>query len=532
MEPHIVLSLIVSTLQATFAAGMLMIQRRQLESNREAAEAALIRLKEEEVGRVRVRLANSDLDSVEIQLSNAGQRHVHNVHLRLLDRQRNVLLHEPKPDLDVDRAVNYVIKCDPQSVAAAQVTFTDLRSRWCVDDTGDVKAVRGPLDIRSGLELRPALKDLGDDIHRNFGVQISHAGSPGGEILLEKMLAEKRTQDGSKAKVTAVPHDWIGDLEAGEPWLERVEGRPEKLTDPLLAQAWTVFSDGDNARGIPFAVDTAILLRSHNVEAPTSLEHLLEIGEDFRSRHKDKSVRPLALATGGLGNPFMLLSILGAAGAEVFGRRDEQWCVDPDLLRSDAVLDSMTAFRRLAKNPRYARAFTEAYPYLQARHLFKSGRAPFLIDTAGAFGMWGSEPIPKDVRVTGLPRLTDTSRPTGAMSIVYGFVIPRGCSDALLAEDLLPEAMSIQDYCDKMSGSLKMPVICRDRFVTHGAYAEAILELCRTAPVMPSTPGMADVWKALGHLGHRLIRGSEDVQRLAEDTRLALRQALPASPVQ
>lgn len=498
-------------------------------------------------------------DSIMIRLSNRGPRIVRNVHVRLLDRHGRIVFHAPQDDLDDDRVrernepVKQTVKCQPGSVASALLTFTDVHQRWSVDNAGELQPIRQPLCIRSGLDLSRGLVRFGDDIRNNFGVTISHISPMDREpenSLLPVLLAERRNEaairrsifrdsvrkrrdePGAGPHVTAIPHDWMGELDAGEPWLERfLSRRDSDLSDPLARKAWELFSDGERTRGIPIAFDTAILLRNQNIEAPRSFEHLLKIGDDYCNRRKDKNARPVALATGGLGNPFMLLNILASGGAELFGRDHEEWIVDPSRLTCDTSIETMRAFQELvAKHPF---AFpNKGYQCTQARNLFKKELTPFLIDTAGAFGMWPDHSVPETVQLSGLPPLLDHSQPADGLSIVYGFVIPKGCPDALLAEDLLPYAMSKEEYCKEISRSLRMPVVGENSLVAEGGQAQAILQLCQDAPVMPSHPNMSSVWSSLGQLSHGLIRGDRQVvvETLAETASRALRDAMSSVP--
>ncbi|BCB76969.1 hypothetical protein GCM10022251_44520 [Phytohabitans flavus] len=404
-----------------------------------------------------------------------------------------------------------------------EVTFTDSAGvRWIRDQLGRLSELRPEVLIWADERRANALRAFAADFLAAHGVRLRfHTEQI--ERLQERLVSGV---DGDEVPDVVVgPHDWVGDLaERGliEPLALSQRRREAFLPSAVEAMTWR-----GELYGVPYALDTAVLLRNTDLapEQPATFEDLLASGEALRAA--GRADEALVVQVGAGGDPYYMYPLLLAAGGWLFGRGADG---RPDARRLGATAaETVAGFERIrGLGARGSGVLRLEIDKERATALFEAGRAPYLICASR---------VVSDARRAGLPFAVGPvppfagNEPVRPFVSVHGFFLTRRGRNKTIAQDLAAHYLTRTDVALSLYDIQPRPPALRsalDEVVARDPTMAAFYAECRAGDLMPSLPEMRQVWSALGKAEVELVTGAATdpvVRRLAQ----SLREALPAA---
>ncbi|GAA4444833.1 hypothetical protein GCM10023170_022770 [Phytohabitans houttuyneae] len=414
---------------------------------------------------------------------------------------------------DGARAVDYRV----------EVTFTDSAGvRWIRDQLGRLSELRPEVLIWADQRRADALRRFAADFLATHGVRLRFRT----EQLerLHALLVDGGDGD-EVPDVVVGPHDWVGDLAARgliEPLVMSHRRREAFLPEAIEAMTWN-----GELYGVPYALDTAVLLRNTDLapEQPATFEELLASGQALRAA--GRADEALVVQVGAEGDPYYMYPLLLAAGGWLFGR-DAAGRPDPTRLGVTAP-ETVAAFARIrGLGARGAGVLRREIDKDRATALFEAGRTPYLIcasrvvtDARRAGLSFAVGPVPAYEGHAAVRPFTS----------VHGFFLTKRGRNKTIAQDLAAHYLTRTDVAQALYDLQPRPPALRsalDEVVARDAVMAAFYAECRSGDPMPSRPEMRQVWTALARAEVDLVEGAEVepvVRRLAQ----SLQDALPAA---
>lgn len=409
-----------------------------------------------------------------------------------------------------------------------EVTFTDSAGvRWIRDQLGRLSELRPEVLIWADERRANALRTFAADFLATHGVRLRFHTE-----RIERLQA--RLVDGSDGDevpdVVVGPHDWVGDL-AGRGLIEplALSHRRQESFLPAAVEAMTWKGE---LYGVPYALDTAVLLRNTDLvaEQPATFEELLASGEALCAA--GRADRALVVQVGAEGDPYYMYPLLLAAGGWLFGRDADG---RPDLRRLGVTApETVAAFDRIrGLGAQGSGVLRREIDRERATALFEAGRTPYLICASR---------VVSDARRARLPFAVGPVPPYAGFGAVrpfvsvHGFFLTSRGRNKTIAQDLAAHYLTRTDVALSLYDiQPRPPALCSaleevvDRDPTMAAfYAE-----CLAGDLMPSLPQMRQVWTALAKAEVELVAGAGTdpvVRRLAEALHAALPAAEPPAP--
>jgi arabinogalactan oligomer/maltooligosaccharide transport system substrate-binding protein len=521
----------ISAFVATFLAlGALVVSRSAYQLQRGASKVEAVKLQDLEEDRrtsqarhVAVWVTRTTGGGGEgrylLSLSNSSDAPVYNVDARLYDDAGQVAEHVeiqilPPTGNGEPLRIHTDIRAPSQKAVRrprAAVSFTDtFGERWKRNEFGRLLLASSRIVLRADIVTQAWLSHLVAAFRSDFAVEMSLPVDMGGEQL--RRAFARSTGEGRCADVIVGPHDWIGELLAGDavdafmiskegtlgtekmsPDIGEVSRTPQKLD--VAARAWRVFTQGQGVIGVPLTIETPILIFNKAMvdEAPVSVEEMMDVGEDLVMRHV--ADRALAVSHGPHGDPFLMWPLFAAAGGEAFDRDGDAWAPTLGGLKASRTLEALSRIQTLAVA--HPGVFDKQTGHAEATALFLQGRTPFIIDFGSVVVQ--AEQVGLHVGVGAVPPFMGIS-PAPGLSMVVGLMVSRDSPNHELAEDLIPPYLRNGQVAADLSRSRNAPVICGQDIEATTPVAVLVLDsLERTLP-MPAAPDMDSIWRALGDM--------------------------------
>jgi len=404
-----------------------------------------------------------------------------------------------------------------------EVTFTDSAgARWIRDQLGRLSELRPEVLIWADERRANALREFAADFLATHGVRLRfHTERI--ERLQERLV---EGVDGDEVPDVVVgPHDWVGDL-ARRGLIEPL-ALSHRRQEAFLPAAIEAMTWNGELYGVPYALDTAVLLRNTDLapEQPATFEELLASGQALCAA--GRADEALVVQVGADGDPYYMYPLLLAAGGWLFGR-DAAGRPDPRRLGVTApeTIRALERFRDLGA--RSAGVLRREIDRERATALFEAGRAPYLICASR---------VVSDAREAGLRFAVgpvppyEGHEPVRPFVSVHGFFLTRHGRNKTIAQDLAAHYLTRTDVALSLYGIQPRPPALRsalDEVVDRDPTMAAFYAECRAGDLMPSLPEMRQVWTALAKAEVELVLGADTdpvIRRLAA----ALQEALPAA---
>ncbi|WP_281903266.1 sugar ABC transporter substrate-binding protein [Phytohabitans aurantiacus] len=406
-----------------------------------------------------------------------------------------------------------------------EITFTDSAgARWIRDQQGRLSELRPEVVIWADERRARALRGFASEFLATHGVKVRFRTGRI-EALRDDLLGGQEAPD-----ILVGPHDWLGRLvRAGavEPLV-----MSQRRREGFLPEAVAAMTHQGELYGVPYALDTAVLLRHTGLapEQPATFEELLATGQALRAEGRADEV--LAMQVGPDGDAYYMYPILVAAGGRLFDR-NRGGVLDPSAVAVDAP-ETVAAFDRFRDlGARGTGVLRREIDRERATELFAAGRTPYLIcasrvlaDLARAGLPFAVGPVPP---FEGFPAVR-------AFSSVHGFFLTRHGPNKTIAQDLAVHYLTRTEVALALYEAQPRPPALRlalEQVVDTDPRVAAFAAECRNGDLMPSVPEMPDVWRLLGRAEADLIAGADTaatVRQLAQGLRSALgaRRSAPA----
>ncbi|MDQ7909317.1 extracellular solute-binding protein [Phytohabitans sp. ZYX-F-186] len=404
-----------------------------------------------------------------------------------------------------------------------EVTFTDSAGvRWIRDQMGRLSELRPEVLIWADGRRANALGTFAADFLATHGVRLRFHTEQ-----IERL--QRRLVDGAEGDevpdVVVGPHDWVGDL--AQRGLIEPLALSQRRRQAFLPAAVTAMTWNGELYGVPYALDTAVLLRNTDLapEQPATFEELLATGVALRAA--GRADEALVVQVGAEGDPYYMYPLLLAAGGWLFGR-DAEGRPDPRRLGVTAP-ETIAAFERFrGLGAQGSGVLRREIDKDRATALFAAGRAPYLVCASR---------VVSDARRAGVPFVVgpvppyEGQEPVRPFVSVHGFFLTRRGRNKTIAQDLAAHYLTRTDVALSLYDTQPRPPALRsalDEVVDRDPTMAAFYAECRAGDLMPSLPQMRQVWTALGKAEVELVAGAATdpvVRRLAH----ALQAALPAA---
>jgi maltose-binding protein MalE len=404
-----------------------------------------------------------------------------------------------------------------------EMVFSDSAGvRWIRDPQGRLSELRSEVLIWADERRADALRRFAEDYLTGHGVKLRFR-TDRIETLYQELVSSSGADE--TPDVVVGPHDWIGDL-VRHGVIEPL-ALSQRRKQSFLPEAVAAMTYQNELYGVPYALDTAVLLRNTDLapDPPATFEEMLADGEGLRAAKR--SDHGLVMQIGANGDPYYMYPLLVAAGGWLFGR-DHDGRLDTTVvgLGAPETLGAFERFRRLGVlgtgtlRPEIGREHVTA--------LFSAGRTPYLIcasrvveDARRAGLSFAVGPVPA---FAGFP-------PVRAFVSVHGFFLTRRGRNKTIAQDLAAQYLTRTDVSLALYGNQPRPPALRaalEQVLDQDPMMAAFYRECQAGDLMPSIPEMSEVWRLLAKAEVDLVLGAPaapTVRRLAD----AVSSVLPGS---
>jgi arabinogalactan oligomer / maltooligosaccharide transport system substrate-binding protein len=411
---------------------------------------------------------------------------------------------------------------DGQRVAdyRVEVAFTDSAGvRWIRDQQGRLSELRPEVLIWADDRRADALGQFAGEFLAVYGVKLRFRTARI-DTLYQDLIAPAGAQ--VTPDVVVGPHDWIGNL-VRHGVIDPL-ALSQRRKEAFLPEAVAAMTYQGELYGVPYALDTAVLLRNTDLapEAPETFEQVLADGEQQRAA--GRADHGLVIQVGPDGDPYYMYPVLLAAGGWLFGR-DRDGRLDTGVVGLGAP-ETLAAFERFRElGALGAGTLRPEVDREQATSLFCAGRTPYLICASRVIA---------DARRAGLPLAVGPVPPFAGFPAVrpfvsaHGFFLTRHGRNKAIAQDLAAHYMTRTDVSLALYQTQPRPPALRsalEQVVEVDPAMAAFYRECTIGDLIPSMPEMTEVWRLLAQAEVELLLGAAaapTVRRLADGMRSVL----------
>lgn len=405
-----------------------------------------------------------------------------------------------------------------QGLYRPRMVFTDACGiRWSRSKDGRLSELAETFAIWSDDRFVDRLNDFAARFFDDYEVRVKATSMPEcGDLRME--LDKVRVAE-DLPEVIGGPHDWMGYLHSGGLIAPIFLTREQKCR--LDQRAMESLAVDGRLYGLPNSWDAVALIRNTSLapDPPETLDQAIAQGAQLV--RQGRAVHPMLIPIGRRGDAFHMYPLLTAAGGRLFARADNG-DLDPSCIEIDSPASrrALERFAYFAKSCRWSSRMT----FTNAIESFAKAESPFLICASGGLAKAQDARIPCEV--TPVPPDTGGCK-SECMTTVGAFFFPRQAPNRLLAQDFIVDYLAHYHSLVDLSGGIS--VLASDDWRTSNPQAEVFLQLCRSQPLMPSHPRMAEVWTAVGEAELRLIQG-RDPRDVAHALKSQLESAVHATP--
>jgi arabinogalactan oligomer/maltooligosaccharide transport system substrate-binding protein len=373
--------------------------------------------------------------------------------------------------------------------------FTDATGiRWMRDEYGNLKELDSNLLIWTSPEGGAVVTPFTADFLATYGVTAKCDTA-----LIEAELERHFIDTDPGPDILIGPHDWVGDL-AKLKLLEPIVLSQER-SDFFAPEHLTAFMFGGELFAVPSSLDTVALIRNTDLvpDVPASIEELLEIAQDLRSRQLVTEL--MTVPVGRTGDPFHMWPLFTSAGGWLFERsKDGAWNPARHGIGSSETLKALEKIRVLGD----LGVLQPAVDRIRSFELFIKRQTPFLVAASGAVVPIRNAGV--NFAVSAVPPFENCPAGTPFLS-VNGFYIARRGQNKAVAGDLVPDYLTRSDVTEAFGRlghvvPLQMTDECDPAIRDFHA-------VCGGAIPMPTFPQMRDVWTYVAAAEMRLIAGDD-----------------------
>jgi maltose-binding protein MalE len=401
-----------------------------------------------------------------------------------------------------------------------EITFTDSAGvRWIRDQQGRLSELRPEVLIWADERRAAALHRHAEEFLAGYEVRLRFRTGRI-ETLYEELVSSTGVDE--MPDIVVGPHDRINSL-VRHGVIDPV-ALSQRRVRGFLPEAVSAMTYQGELYGVPYALDTAVLLRNTDLapDAPATFEAMLADGERLRGANQADYVFLMPA-----GDPYYLYAVLLAAGGQLFGRApDGRLDTGATGLGTSQTLAAFERIRELGALG--AGVLRPEIDRDRATELFVAGRSPYLTCASRVLA---------DARRSGLPFAVGPVPPyAGCPPVrpfvsVHGFYLTRHGPNKTIAQDLAAHYLTRTDVSLALYATQPRPPALRaavDQVVDRDPVMAAFYRECQLGDLLPSIPEMEEVWRLLAQAEEELVRGAPAapaVRRLAD----AMRSLLPGT---
>jgi arabinogalactan oligomer / maltooligosaccharide transport system substrate-binding protein len=411
------------------------------------------------------------------------------------------------PVQDGQQAVDYRV----------EITFTDSTGvRWIRDQHGLLSELQPEVLIWADEQRAGALARFAEEFLTRNGVKLRfHAGRT--DTLRQELILAAGAEHAPDLVVG--PHDWVDEL-VRRGVIEPLALSARRRQD-FVPQAITAMTYRDELYGVPYALDTVVLVRNTDLapDPPGAFEEMLATGEALRAA--GRADQAFAMQVGAGGDPYYMYPVLLAAGGWLFGR-DGGGRLDTGVTGLGAP-ETLAAFERFAGlGGRGSGALRPEVDRDRATDLFCAGRTPYLICSSGAFS--AARQVRLSFAVGPVPPFAGFPAVRPFVS-VHGFFLTRRGRNKAIAQNLAAHYLTRADVSLALYDTQPRPPALRaalDQALERDPVMADFYRECQGGDLLPSISRMGEIWRLLARTEVELLNGAavaSTVRRLADAVR-------------